>query len=189
MSQLLVEARAGSEVALATFIRSSQPEIWRFCAHLVGSTHADDATQETYLEAWRALPSFRGESSARTWLFVIARRTALRLGRRQLRLSELDRQSPRPPQAPDPESWTELDCLINQLDEDRRLAIILTQVLGLSYADAAVVSGCAIGTIRSRVARAREDLLSVTAGTASRNRRPLTTDSSTLSVREASTES
>ncbi len=189
MSQLLVEARAGSEVALATFIRRSQPEIWRFCAHLVGSTHADDATQETYLEAWRALSSFRGESSARTWLLVIARRTALRLGRRQLRLSELDRESPRPPQAPDPESWTELGWMINQLDEDRRLAIILTQVLGLSYADAAAVSGCAIGTIRSRVARAREDLLSMTNGAgAASERRPLATGSSALSVRGASAE-
>ena len=79
--------------------------------------------------------------------------------------------------------------MINQLDEDRRLAIILTQVLGLSYADAAVVSGCAIGTIRSRVARAREDLLSMTNGAgAARDRRPLTTGSSVFSVREASTE-
>ncbi len=80
--------------------------------------------------------------------------------------------------------------MINQLDEDRRLAIILTQVLGLSYADAAEVSGCAIGTIRSRVARAREDLLAMTngAGTA-REHRPLTTGSSALSVREASAES
>lgn len=125
------------------------------------SANADDATQETYLAAWRSLPSFRGESSARTWLLVIARRTALRLGRRQRRLSELDRESPGPLTAPDPAGWTELDSLINQLHEDRRVALVLTQVLGLSYADAAQVCGCALGTIRSRVARAREDLLAL----------------------------
>lgn len=159
LTQLLVEARDGDEIALAAFIRRSQPEIWRFCAHLVGRNHADDATQETYLAAWRALPSFRGDSSARTWLLVIARRTAMRLGRRQLRLSELDRTSLTNSKAPDPASWTEISSLITQLDNDRRLAIILTQILGLSYAEAAEVCGCALGTIRSRVARAREELL------------------------------
>ncbi|MGA2530752.1 MAG: sigma-70 family RNA polymerase sigma factor [Acidimicrobiales bacterium] len=164
MSQLLLEARAGDESAFAAFIRGSQPEVWRFCAYLIGRADADDATQETYLASWRALPSFRGESSARTWLLVIARRTALRVARRQLRLSELDRESPGPAQAPDPENWTELDSLIRELDEDRRLAILLTQILGLSYADAAEVSGCAVGTIRSRVARARADLLALRSG-------------------------
>jgi RNA polymerase sigma-70 factor, ECF subfamily len=162
MSRLLLEARAGSDAAFASFIRRCQPEVWRFCTYLIGRANADDATQETFLAAWRALASFRGESSARTWLLVIARRTALRLGRRQLRLSELDRESPGPPQAPDPEGWTELDSLISELDEDRRLAVLLTQILGLSYADAAEVSGCAVGTIRSRVARARQDLLALT---------------------------
>jgi RNA polymerase sigma-70 factor (ECF subfamily) len=180
MSRLLLEARAGSESAFAAFIRRSQSEVWRFCAGLIGRANADDATQETYLASWRALPSFRGESSARTWLLVIARRTALRVGRQQLRLSELDRESPGPARAPDPEDWTELDSLLRELDDDRRLAILLTQILGLSYADAAEVSGCAIGTIRSRVARARADLLALrngndqAPGPASRPRPPRT---------------
>jgi RNA polymerase sigma-70 factor (ECF subfamily) len=162
MSQLLLQAKGGDEEALATFVRKSQPEVWRFCAHLVGRTDADDATQETYLAAWRALPSFRGESSARTWLLVIARRTALRLGRRQSRLVELDHELPRPAATPDPAKWSELDLLIGQLDDDRRFALVLTQVLGLSYAEAAEVCDCAIGTIRSRVARGREALLALT---------------------------
>lgn len=179
MSQLLVEAQAGSEAALAAFIRRSQPEIWRFCAPLVGPAHADDAAQETYLAAWRALPSFRGESSARTWLLLVARRTSQRLGRRQLRLSEPDRESPGPQKSPGPENWTELGSLIDQLDLDRRLAIVLTQILGLSYADAAEVPACAVGTTQSRVARARVDLLaSSTTGDQAKSpkRRPRTID-------------
>ena len=179
MSQLLVEGQAGSEAALAAFIRRSQPEIWRFCAPLVGPAHDDDAAQETYLSAWRALPSFRGESPARTWLLLVARRTAQRLGRRQLRLSELDRESSGPRSSPDPENWTELGSLSDQLDLDRRLAIVLTQILGRSYADAAEVPACAVGTIPSRVARARVDLLaSSTTGDQAKSpkRRPRTID-------------
>jgi RNA polymerase sigma-70 factor (ECF subfamily) len=164
MTQLLLEARSGSDAALAEFVRRSQTELWRFCAHLVGRSQADDAAQETYLAAWRALPGFRGESSARTWLLVIARRTALRVGRRQVRLSDLDRELPGPRVAPDPGNWTELGSLLDGLDEDRRLAIVLTQILGLSYAEAAEVSGCAVGTIRSRVARAREELVALQGG-------------------------
>jgi RNA polymerase sigma-70 factor (ECF subfamily) len=160
LTDLLLRARAGNEAALEAFVRRSQPEIWRFCAHLVGTSEADDAAQETYLAAWRALPSFRDESSARTWLFVIARRTALRAGKRQVRLAELDRELSGPGEAPSPEYSAVLGELIGRLEENRRLALILTQVHGLSYAEAAEVCGCALGTIRSRVARAREDLIS-----------------------------
>lgn len=160
LTDLLLQARAGNGDALEAFVRRSQADTWRLCAHLVGTSDADDATQETYLAAWRALPSFRDESSARTWLFVIARRTALRIGRRQLRLGELDREMSGPGEPPNPEYWAALGELIDHLEENRRLALILTQVLGLSYAEAAEVCGCALGTIRSRVARAREDLSS-----------------------------
>ena len=54
--------------------------------------------------------------------------------------------------------WTEIDELVGRLDRDRRDAFVLTQLVGLSYADAAAVCGCPVGTIRSRVARARDDL-------------------------------
>jgi len=158
-SEILLEAQAGSEIAFAAFVHRTQAEIWRLCGHLVGKAHADDATQETYLAAWRALASFRGDSSARTWLFVIARRTALRFARRQLSLTQLDRKASAPADPPDPERCAELGGLVDHLDEDRRLALILTQVFGLSYAETAEVCGCAVGTIRSRVARTREQLL------------------------------
>lgn len=159
LSSLLHAAKAGDEESLTRFIRSSQPEIWRFCVHLVGRELADDATQQTYVAAWRALGAFRGESSARTWLFSIARRTALELARRRDRTAQIESEAPEPPSSPSPENWTELDQLLNRLDDDRRLALLLTQVFGLSYAEAADVCLCPVGTIRSRVARAREQLL------------------------------
>ncbi|MGD0085104.1 MAG: sigma-70 family RNA polymerase sigma factor [Acidimicrobiales bacterium] len=159
LSALLMRAKDGDERALAAFVHSVHSPIWRLCAHLVGRDDADDATQETFLAVWRALPSFRGDASARTWLFVIARRSAERVARRRRRWVELANGAPAPALTPHPETATELDDLLAGLDLDRRVAIVLTQIIGLSYAETAAVCDCPIGTIRSRVARAREELL------------------------------
>jgi RNA polymerase sigma-70 factor (ECF subfamily) len=165
LSEFLDEARNGSEDAFAAFVSRSQAEIWRLCSYLVGTAEADDATQETYLAAWRGMAAFRGDSSARTWLFVIARRTSLGLAKRKRGLVALEQRVPRPVEAADAETWTDLSVLVDRLDQDRREALILTQLFGLSYAETAQVCGCAVGTIRSRVARARQDLLASWTGT------------------------
>ena len=159
LTRLLLAARDGDRRALGQVVRATQPSIWRLCAHLVGVDDADDATQETYLAAWRSLPGFRGDSSARTWLFVIARRSAARVARRRRRWVELGSAAPSPGLSPDPGSSGDLDPLLGTLDPERRLAFVLTQLFGFSYADAAEVCDCPVGTIRSRVARARADLI------------------------------
>ena len=109
-----------------------------------------------------ALPGFRGDSSARTWLLTIARRTCADDVRRRSRSRRLvrpgagrDPGAASRPTRPVGWSWTRSS---RELDEGRREAFVLTQVLGLDYAEAAEVCGCPIGTIRSRVARARADL-------------------------------
>ncbi len=158
LDRLLAEARQGSRSAFANLIRATNREVHGFCARIAGPAEADDATQETYLALWRALPSFRGESSARTFLFVIARRTALRLARRRHRWSELAESAPPPRSAPSAELGYELEEALASLDTDRRMALVLTGIVGLSYAEAAEVCGVPIGTIRSRVARAREQM-------------------------------
>ncbi len=158
-TRLLLAARDGDRFSLAAWIRRTQPEVWRLCSHLVDHQAADDLTQETYLRAWRALPAFRGHSSARTWLLAIARRTcadALRLRTRQRRLAA--RLTPSPAQ-PDPADEFALHALLRTLDPDRREAFVLTQLLGLSYDQTAQICGCPVGTIRSRVARARTHLI------------------------------
>lgn len=166
-TRLLLAARDGDEVCFAAWVRQTQAEVWRLCAHLVDRQAADDVTQEVYVRAWRALPAFRGDASGRTWLLSIARRTcadAIRSTARRRRLGGLIARSTvgRPPD--EAEEFTLAD-LVDRLDPDRRAAFALTQVLGLTYAEAAEVCGCPVGTIRSRVARARADLVTALAVT------------------------
>lgn len=159
LTRLLLAAQEGDRACLAAWVRQTQGEVWRLCAHLVDVQAADDLAQETYLRAVTALPAYRGQASARTWLLAIARRVcadAIRSRQRRRRL--LPRLAPGPPD-PDPAGQVAAADLLSCLKADRREAFVLTQQLGLSYAEAAAVCGCPVGTIRSRVARARADLL------------------------------
>ena len=164
LTQLALAAGAGDRVATTAFVRRTQPEVWRVCARLGDRADADDLTQEVYVRALPALASFRAESSARTWLLQIARYVCADHVRRHTRRRSLfDRlvQHESPDSAVTAERTGELDLddLIGRLERDRREAFVLTQVAGLSYAEAAMVCEVPIGTIRSRVARARADLV------------------------------
>ncbi len=164
LTSLALAARDGDERALTRFVARSQGEVWRLSAHLVDRQSADDLTQETFLRAVRALPRFRGDASARTWLLVIARRTCIdeirsRTRRRRLHRPASQEEVARIPDAAAPGFGVELTDLLAPLDPDRATAFVLTQVLGLSYSEAAEVCACPVGTIRSRVARARADLV------------------------------
>lgn len=166
MTRLARAAGSGDRAALAALVRATQADVWRLCAHLVDPGAADDLTQETYLRAMRSLAGFRGDASARTWLLGIARRTCADAIRSRVRgralverVGRRERARARQALAAPAGGTTELELLLAALDEDRRAAFTLTQVLGLSYAEAAEVCACPVGTIRSRVARARADLL------------------------------
>lgn len=159
-TRLALAARGGDRVALAAFVRSTQPAVWRLCAHLGNPDQADDLTQETYLRAIPALSGYRGDAAARTWVLAIARRVAADSVRRETRRRRLLRTLWAAPAAgaPVPALTTPVDLLLRSLDEDRRTAFVLTQLIGLTYTEAAAVCGCPVGTIRSRVARARGQL-------------------------------
>lgn len=160
---LALRAREGDEAAQAAFVRATQAEVWRFVAALVDPGSADDLTQDTFLRAFRALPAFEGRSSARTWLLGIARRACadhLRAVIRRRRLTErLTAQAHTDGDQPDPAHRLGAADLLDRLSGERRTAFVLTQVLGLSYGEAAEVADVPVGTIRSRVARARDDLV------------------------------
>jgi RNA polymerase sigma-70 factor (ECF subfamily) len=165
VTKLALAAGGGNERALEAFIKATQQDVWRFVAYLSDASSADDLTQETFLRAIGAIKRFSGRSSARTWLLSIARRVvADHIRHLQSR--------PRTATGADPEravggirhargfeDLVEVTTMIAGLATEQREALLLTQLLGLPYADAAAVCGCPIGTIRSRVARARDALL------------------------------
>jgi RNA polymerase sigma-70 factor, ECF subfamily len=164
LTGLLVQARDGNRLALGEAIRLSQGEVWRLAAHLVGNSHADDVTQDVFIRAWRALPSFRAESSGRTWLLSIARRACADAVRRQARwrrlTTRLQAEATTSATAAAPvEDAHGYEELIQRLVPAQREAFVLTQITGCSYAEAAELCGVQIGTIRSRVARARFELV------------------------------
>ena len=156
-------ARAGDPVATAAFVRTTQADVWRFVASLVDTAVADDLTQETYLRAFRALPAFEGRASARTWLFGIARRTCADhirgTVRRRALLSRAAALGMPEPIGDDPSDAVGAAELLRRLNPAQREAFVLTQVIGLSYEEAAQSLDVPIGTIRSRVARARIELV------------------------------
>ncbi|ASR35803.1 RNA polymerase subunit sigma [Prauserella marina] len=171
ITELAFAAGRGDQVAFEAWVRATQADVWRFLVHLNGRQTADDLTQETYLRAVSALPRFAGRSSARTWLLSIARRVVIDNIRRESarpRLADQDWETVadapamrRRDVAGDFEAVVDTRLLLDQLDPERREALILTQVLGFGYAEAAEICGCPVGTIRSRVARARDELLLV----------------------------
>lgn len=175
---LVPAARAGDRSAVAGIIELTQDDIRRFLAVHVSPGEADDLAQETYLRMLGSLPRFEQRSSLRTWLLVIARRVAadhLRYRASRPKLANVDdwvaavenAQLTGRPSSTGPGSIVELTDMLARLPADRREALVLTQVIGLSYHEAGEVLGCPIGTVRSRVARGRDDLvrhLTVTEG-------------------------
>ena len=152
-----LRARRGDAAAAAEFVRATQADVWRLCANLGSRNTADDLTQETFARAFAALHRFAGRSAARTWLLAIARRVCADAVRAAVKSRSLP--ADRLTLAGDPAESVTLRALLDSLDPDRREAFVLTQLVGLSYAEAADVCGCPVGTIRSRVARARAALV------------------------------
>jgi len=164
LTSLARAAGRGDRAALARLVQRTQADVWRLCAYLAGRDSADDLAQDTYLRAIPALRRFRGDAPVRLWLLAIARRACaaeIRTRSRDRRLAARLAADPgaavgQPPAEPGAQLLA--GDLLAALEPGRRAAFALTQMLGCSYAEAAAVCGCPVGTIRSRVARAREDL-------------------------------
>ena len=161
VTELLHAARDGNQHALDAFVRATEPDVRNLCRHLGDPDTVDDLVQDSYCRALRAMPRYRGDGNGRAWMLSIARYTCIDATRSRIRWRR--RRDPRelPDTAVEDHQHAEVDDLLARLGPDRREAFVLTQMLGCSYADAATVIGCPVGTVRSRVARAREDLLGI----------------------------
>jgi RNA polymerase sigma-70 factor (ECF subfamily) len=156
-------AMAGDSEAFAVLVRAYQVPVWSFLSRLLGDrTQAEDATQETFLRVYRSLPGFEFRSRFSTWLLQIARNTgldALRSRARQDRLATRAAGAPRSPAVAGADSGSDLHAAVEALSPKLREALLAVEILGLSYREAAAVFAVPEGTVKSRVAQARRQVL------------------------------
>ena len=160
LTSTALKARDGDRVALEGLMRLVQGDVWRLCKYMVDAQSADDLAQDALVKMIGSLHRVTAEHNVRAWTLGIARHTCLDEIRRRQRRRRLqkDYEGPRPLIAAPTDTSIDLRELISSIDVDRRDAFVLTQLVGLSYEEVAAICECPIGTVRSRVARARLDL-------------------------------
>ncbi len=176
IDQALVErAQAGDKHAFELLVAKYQRKLARLLSRFIRDpAEVEDVAQEAFIKAYRALPSFRGDSAFYTWLYRIAINTAknylVSQGRRAPTSTEYDAEEAegfeeaeqlRDVSTPEAVMLTkEIGETVTQameaLPEELRTAITLREIDGLSYEEIAEVMNCPIGTVRSRIFRARE---------------------------------
>jgi RNA polymerase sigma-70 factor, ECF subfamily len=172
--QLVERVQAGDKAAFNLLVLKYQHRVLKLVSRFVNdAAEAEDVAQEAFLKAYRALASFRGDSAFYTWLYRIAINTAknaLVSSRRRPVEFDLDLQDPEQydrqaklKEADTPEGVllteeirTVVERAMEQLPEDLRTAIVLRELEGLSYEEIAEAMDCPVGTVRSRIFRARE---------------------------------
>ena len=174
-AQLVERAQQGDKRAYELLVVKYQRKLGRLLSRFVRDpAEVEDVTQEAFIKAYRALPSFRGDSAFYTWLYRIAINTAknylVALGRRAPTSTGFDNaeaenfedaEQLRDSNTPESELMgreiaTTVNKAMDALPADLRTAITLREIEGMSYEEIANVMNCPIGTVRSRIFRARE---------------------------------
>jgi RNA polymerase sigma-70 factor (ECF subfamily) len=175
--QLVERAQRGDKKAFELLVVKYQRKLGRLLSRFIrDAAEVEDVAQEAFIKAYRALPSFRGESAFYTWLYRIGINTAknylVAMGRRAPTSTEFDSEEAetfedgeqlRDMNTPEAELMTkQIANTVNEtmleLPEELRMAITLREIEGLSYEDIATIMNCPIGTVRSRIFRARETI-------------------------------
>jgi RNA polymerase sigma-70 factor (ECF subfamily) len=167
-SDLVKQFKNGDPSAFEEIVRKYQNRIYNLCRYMLqGPGDAQDAAQDVFLKAYRALKDFRPDSSIYTWIYRIAVTTCLdyrRKSRRELFRSEpltedLASAEHSPHQLYESRKITEsVQLALQKLPEKLRAAIVLREMEGLSYEEIAEVLHTSVGTVKSRIWRAREQL-------------------------------
>ncbi|OZI63253.1 RNA polymerase sigma factor RpoE [Bordetella genomosp. 11] len=174
-AELVARVQRGDKKAFDLLVLKYQRKIMRLLSRMIrDQSEIEDVAQEAFIKAYRALPQFRGDSAFYTWLYRIAINTA----RNWLASNGRRPSTPNALENEDGETFNETDNLsdistpeamvasreiaetvnaaIQGLPEELRTAIVLREIEGMSYEDIAQSMGCPIGTVRSRIFRARE---------------------------------
>jgi RNA polymerase sigma-70 factor, ECF subfamily len=177
-AQLVERVKAGDRQAFELLVTKYERRVLRLLSRFIrDQAEMEDVAQETFIKAYRALPQFRGESAFYTWLYRIAVNTAKNYlstqGRRPISMSQLQSADAEDGESFDAEDVVEdtntpdavlhsrqvaetVNAAIEALPLDLRTAITLREIEGLSYEEIAEAMSCPIGTVRSRIFRARE---------------------------------
>jgi RNA polymerase sigma-70 factor (ECF subfamily) len=164
LTHLLLDAQHGDQQALRQFVAETHHDVLTMCRYLGDQDNSEDLAHDTYARAIASLHRFRADGPAKHWLLTIARRTCADATRKRIRRRRLEQRvlglardattaAAADVGSPD---WADL---LDDLDQDRRAAFVVTQLNGLRYDEAAELLGVPIGTIRSRVSRARAQLV------------------------------
>lgn len=174
--QLVKKVQAGDKRAFDLLVLKYQPKILGLVSRYVSDSHeVQDVTQEAFIKAYRALPRFRGDSAFYTWLYRIAINTAknhlVARGRRppgsdvEIEDAEYYEGGAALRDVENPENnlfsrelADAVNGAISELPDDLRTAVTLREFDGLSYEDIAEIMDCPVGTVRSRIFRARESI-------------------------------
>ena len=173
--QLVERAQHGDKQAFELLVSKYQRKLARLLSRFIrDATEVEDVTQEAFIKAYRALPTFRGDSAFYTWLYRIGINTAKNylaaMGRRAPTTTEIDSEEAegyedgdqlRDLNTPENQMMSRqvaetVNQTLESLPEELRSAITLREIEGLSYDDIADIMNCPIGTVRSRIFRARE---------------------------------
>lgn len=178
--ELVARARKGDETAFEALVTENEKRIYNLCRRLTGNQEdAAELTQEAFLNAWRGLGRFQGESSFSTWLYRLATNACIDFLRREKRRQSLsmtvsldDEEEARQVELPD-ERYTPEGALeraearravaagLERLTLEHRQVLVMREIHGLSYAEIGQVLGLEEGTVKSRIARARGALRKV----------------------------
>jgi RNA polymerase sigma-70 factor (ECF subfamily) len=173
--QLVERAQRGDKHAFELLVTKYQRRLGRLISRFVrNAAEAEDVTQDAFIKAYRALPAFRGDSAFYTWLYRIGINTAknhlVAQGRRAPTSTQFDAEDAEDFEdaallhevaTPENELMSKqvvevVNASLQELPDDLRTALTLREIEGLSYEEIAVVMNCPIGTVRSRIFRARE---------------------------------
>ncbi len=165
----LARARAGELAAFGALVRRHQARVFRFLLRMLDAREeAMELTQDVFVKAWQALPDWRPEAAFSTWLLQIARNAALdQLRRRRVvRFAPLEEGLEVADDAPGPEAryasrqrQAQLERALQRLAAEHREILLLRDIEDMPYEDIAEVLGISLGTVKSRIARARAGLL------------------------------
>jgi RNA polymerase sigma-70 factor, ECF subfamily len=153
-------ARHGDLLAFEDLVREFQADAFRFAWHLTRDRQmAEDVTQEAFLRAFRFLGGFRGDRKFGSWLFSIVRNCAMDALRSSRRSDAPWEDQMASGSVADPTARAELEAALRSVSAEHREAFLLVEVFGLSYQEAADVLGVRVGTIKSRMHRARRAMM------------------------------